>query len=145
MKADRLVIPNGDSGWTVRRSAATLTPMIHVPAKLLSHSWLAKLAGLAHRPMDDLSRGLVSSAYQLYRVGTVYVLVAVYGDRLEALAIVQTGKPGAYMRDLATHLIALARDWGCALVETSTEDPRIVKLLQRLGSKVESWTLILEV
>lgn len=111
----------------------------------LSKDDLDVLCALAKLDPRDFSVGLLLEKYQVYEAGTILCLVAEIDKVLQVLAILQRGKPGSYMRALAQGLQELARSWQLKTVETDSFSPRVTRLLQQVGAKVNSVTLVMEV
>lgn len=122
-----------------------MTPMVYQQPNTLTPGEMADFQRLAKTTWLDLAQGLLRQAYHAYRVGSMLVLVRKLDDRLEVMAIVQQGKPGAFCRDLVWSLVKLARAWNCTLIETTTTDERMSRLLELIGGRVESKTMVMEI
>ena len=145
-EAEEPVLHDEDGDWTSAPERDTLTPLIWQDPVLLEDIELDLLAYLASCSRLELAERLLNNQYQLFRCGTLVVLVGKLVDgTLMLLAVVQTGKKGAHYRSLVQQLKRLGKDWGCRRIVTSTKDPVVGKLLLLLGSKTIEVTMELEI
>lgn len=107
----------------------------------LSADEIAQLQQLSKRAADDFARGLLTHAYQAYRLGGLLICVAKYGTELELMAVLQQGATGTNFRAVTRNLRRLADDWNCTAIVTSTTDERVKTLIEALGATVTEWSL----
>lgn len=109
----------------------------------LTNSLLAAPADI--RPdLDDLLRAIMTGAMRLFECGDGVMLLGKSDNRLMIYAFAAEtllGKP----KTIAADLKRLAADWECDMVETLVFDPRITSVIEKVGGRVESVTMILPV
>lgn len=143
--AEQLVTPPRWGYLTGPQAADTLPTMIFQHPLSISIQEFAALGELSNKPPFELTQGLLSGACQVYRAGKLLAMVEQEGETLHLRAVVQEGKPGSGWRKLTAGLQRLAREWGCSQLETYTEQPMVVGLLERHGARIAGWQVVMEV
>ena len=123
----------------------------HVPLADLNNRHLVAIANnLLSQPKpvrqdtDDIIQALAEGQLQLYEFDFGIVLLGKRDDRLvlEGLYAENLLK---IAEALAADLKRLAADWQCDTIETMVFDPRLASVIEKLGGRVESRVMILEV
>lgn len=124
----------------------------HVPFADLTEqhlTWLAEsmlAAPEEQRPeAEDFARGVMLETMRLFEFAGGLLVVSVDGKRLKLEALRCRHLDAKTAVALAAALRRLAADWECDTIETIVFDSRLAFVIERLGGRVESWTMVLPV
>ncbi len=99
-----------------------------------------------HRPEPaDILRSLREEVMRAFFVADSFVIVSVQSTEHEKRLRIESFSGKAFKRRaLADFLRRLAADWECDAIETFVFDPRLACAIERIGGRVEAWTLRLD-
>lgn len=94
--------------------------------------------------VEALATKLLTNRAHVFLQGKLWLLLAQINGVLWLLGAKQDGAPGDNWREATKNIRRLAREWKSPYILTSSPDPRVWELIQRLGGKPIEMTLRME-